>query len=222
MEKAASASASAVARPSFVATARSTAFSLSERPSARTFRSRALVASSSVLRYVTISASLRSDTLVAVESMAVRTAAATARSSLPSAARNCARMAVLSESACVVDSRFPCAVAGRDRARVVALGHLRRHVAPGQGLRIDPRPPRRNGARRKVAVPSRAFTAAASWSKASASATLPAAKRSLSFWATVAVVPCENVPVQVTSISGWFPAARAVGVAASVPCATRA
>ena len=40
--------------------------------------------------------------------------------------------------------------------------------------------------------------------------------------ATVAVVPWENAPVQVTPISGWADAARGVTVSAVVPCATRA
>ena len=84
-----SAVARAVALPA--ATARRTSFSLSERRCARMFRSSVRVAALSVRRYVTISASVRSNTLVAALElllMAVMSDCATASSAFWSAARN--------------------------------------------------------------------------------------------------------------------------------------
>ena len=73
--------------PSFVAAARSTARSFSESLFARMSRSSPRTPASSVRRYVTISASVTSLMLVAVESMAAMTAVAST-SSFESAARN--------------------------------------------------------------------------------------------------------------------------------------
>ena len=90
MEKAAAVSSSAAVSPSFVATAASTARSFSESPCRRMFRSSVLLSALSVRRYDTISASVMSSMLVAVESMAVRTPDATESSSFSSAARKAA------------------------------------------------------------------------------------------------------------------------------------
>ena len=82
---------SAASTPVFVATARSTFFSLSVRRCARMFCSRVLRPALSVRRYATIWASVRSAAaVVAVVPMAVRTDCATARSAFISAFRNSA------------------------------------------------------------------------------------------------------------------------------------
>ena len=53
-----------------------------------------------------------------------------------------------------------------------------------------------------------AFSVSTSWAMAIALAAVDATKRSSSSWATVTLVPCEKLPLQVTSISGCAAAAR--------------
>ena len=124
--------------------------------------------------------------------MRPKTASATAISSLPSAALNCARMAVLWESACVVDSRFICA----------ALSAIASGSSPAATRATTSRQDRTRASRPAAApqraVPATAVTAADSRSKTSACASLVAVKRAPVVAGPRATLP----PVQSTSIAG--------------------